>query len=274
MRKIKRSEYQKHAQVEGLLKGLTFDSRRHSRDHEAQADSMAVELMRNTKFDLSGALSTLALLDVIDTDTLNTAVCLPREFNAPEYPFRKKWIARNTGLLGDHAPANDTVMADSLKTHPACAKRIGLMTVLMRGWKQPVALKFAVDSAAFVSLKGKFRYETIEYAYLNDDYSRSLFLTLELLQKDPDDAYLVSQMGRLLNALYDAQKRHVLGKVTSLPSPEYPANYNLLLTFIQNLYLEDIAGIDYYYLKKHHPQLDGYTPFRTALEQSEKQMKN
>lgn len=274
LRNIKRSEYQKHGQVEGLIKGLTFGSRRHSRDHEAQADSMAVQLMRNTKFDLSGALSTLALLDRIDTDTLNTAVCLPQVFNAAEYPFRKKWIARSTGLLGSHALVTDTTMADSLKTHPDCNKRIGLLTTMMKGWKQPVAVKFAVDSAAFISLQHVFRYETIEYAYLNDNYTRSLFLTLELLQKNPDDAYLVSQTGRLLNGIYSAQKGHTLSKVTDLPSPGLPGNYNLLLQFVQNLYLEDIAAIDYYYLKKHHPQLDGYAPFKTALEQSEKQMKN
>jgi len=274
LRNIKRSQYQKHEQVEGLLKGLTFNSRRHSRDHEAQADSMAVQLMRNTKFDVTGAYSTLALLDVIDTDTLNTAVCLPQVFNTAEYPFRKKWIARSSGLLGGHALVTDTTMADSLKTHPDCTKRTGLLKTMMNGWKQPVAVKFAVDSATFVSLQHVFRYETIEYAYLNDNYTRSLFLTLELLQKSPDDAYLVAQTGRLLNGIYGAQKGHTLSKVTDLPSPAYPGNYNLLLQFIQNLYLEDIAAIDYYYLKKHHPQLDGYAPFKTALEQSEKQMKN
>jgi Zn-dependent protease with chaperone function len=274
LRKIKRSEYQKHEQVQTLVKGLTFDSRRHSRDHEAQADSMAVELMRNTKFDLSGALSTLALLDVIDTDTLNTSSCLPRVFNSPEYPFRKKWIVRSTGLLGDHALITDSTMADSLKTHPDCVKRIGLLTVLMKGWKQPGAVKFGIDPATFTSLKNIFRCETIEYAFLTDNYTRSLFLTLELLQKDPDDAYLVAQTGRLLNGIYGAQKGHTLSKVTDLPSPAYPSNYNLLLQFMQNLYLEDVAAIDYYYLKKHHPQLDGYALFKAAFEQSERQMKN
>ena len=274
LKKIKRSEYQKHQQVEGLIKGLTFNSRRHSRDHEAQADSMAVQLMRNTKFDPSGALSTLALLDVIDTDTLNTAVCLPQVFNSTEYPFRKKWVARSTGLLGGHALVTDTSMADSLKTHPDCTKRIGLLKTLMKGWKQPVAVRFAVDSVTFRGLQHVFRYETIEYAYLNDNYTRSLFLTLELLQKDPDDAYLVAQTGRLLNGIYGAQKGHTLGKVTDLPSSGYPANYNLLLQFIQNLYLEDVAAIDYYYLKKYHPKLDGYASFKTAFAQSEKQMKN
>jgi hypothetical protein len=274
LRKIKGSEYRKHEQVQNLVKGLTFDSRRHSRDHEAQADSMAAQLMRNTRLALSGALSALNLLDVIDTDTLNISVCLPRMFNAAEYPFRKKWIAHDNGLLGGHAQIKDTTMADSLKTHPDCKKRIAMLTGVMKGWVQPAAGRFAVDSATFVSMRNVFRYETIEYAYLSEKYTRSLFLTLELLQADAGNAYLVAHMGRLLNSLYTAQKAHTLGKVIELPSPGYPANYNLLLQFVQNLYLEDLAAINYYYLKKYHPQMDRYLPFRNAYEQSEKLIKN
>jgi Zn-dependent protease with chaperone function len=274
LRRIKRSEYQKHAKVQSLVKGLTFDSRRHSRDHEAQADSLAVQLMRNTGFALSGSLSALALLDVIDADTLNTSVCLPAVFNTPEYPFRKKWIARNDGLLGGHVQVKDTAMADSLKTHPDCRRRIGWLTKLMDGWMQPAARKFVVDSATFAVLQKTFRYETIEYAFTANNYARSFFLTLELLQKTPGDAYLVTQIGRIFNGIYTAQKAHTLSKVVDLPSPDLPANYNLLLQFIQNLYLEDIASINYYYLKKYHPQMDVYAPYRNAYEQSERMMKN
>jgi hypothetical protein len=274
LRRIKRSEYQKHDRVQSLVKGLTFDSRRHSRDHEAQADSLAVQLMRNTGFALSGSLSTLALLDVIDIDTLNTSVCLPALFNAPEYPFRKKWIAKNDGLLGGHAQMKDTAMADSLKTHPDCQRRIGWLTRLMSGWTQAGARKFVVDSSMFTTLRKTFRYETIEYAFAANNYTRSFFLTLELLQKAPGDTYLVAQIGRLFNGIYTAQKAHTLSKVVDLPSPGLPANYNLLLQFIQNLYLEDIASINYYYLKKYHPQMDVYTPYRNAYEQSERLMKN
>jgi len=275
LRRIKRSEYQKHEQVQKLVKGLTFDSRRHSRDHEAQADSLAVQLMRNTGFALSGALSTLALLDVIDADTLNTSVCLPAVFNAPEYPFRRKWIVKSEGLLGGHAQIRgDSVLADSLKTHPDCRRRIGWLTQLMSGWMQPGAGKFVVDSPTFIMLQKTFRYETIEYNFATNNYTRSFYITLELLQKAPDDPYLVTQIGKLLGGIYTAQKAHTLSKVVDLPSPDLPANYNLLLQFVQNLYLEDIASINYYYLKKYHPQMDVYTPYRTVYEQSERLMKN
>jgi Zn-dependent protease with chaperone function len=268
LRKIKGSEYRKNEQLEKLVKGLTFDSRRHSRDHESQADSMGVELMRNTRFDLSGARTTLALLDVIDADTLNTAACLQQLFNAKNYPFQKKWIAREEGLLGGHARIKRDGLEDSLKTHPDCQTRIQLLAPLIGRRSSGNSLKFAVDSSTFQKLKYIFRYEVIEYAFRSEDYARSFYCTLDLLQQIPDDAYLVAQVGRLLNAIYAAQKAHRLSKVVDLPSPDYPSNYNLLLQFIQNLYLEDIAAISYNYLRQYHPQMDHYTQYKKAYEQS------
>ena len=274
LHKIKGSDYHKREQLQSLVKGLTFDSRRHSRDHEAQADSMAVQLMRNTTFGVHCALTALAVLNNIDKDSLDIGSILPAMFNAPEFPFRKKWLMHDEGLLGGHAKFANEEMADSLKTHPDCEKRILILEKHMKGWTQSAASQFVVDSITFVSLKNQFRYETIEYAYISLNYSESLFLTLGLLQTRPKDIYLVTQVGKLLTSIYAAQKSHILSKVTNLPSPGYPANYNLLLQFIQNLYLEDLAAISYYYLRQYQSSMDHYTPYKNAYQQSEKLVKN
>lgn len=269
LRKIKGSEYRKRERVDELVKGLTFDSRRHSRDHESQADSMGLEILRHTRFDLSGSLSAMALLDVIDQDTLNTGVCLEFSFNSANYPFRKKWIAKPSGLLGGHAELQQGGHEeDSLKTHPDCPMRIKLLSALIGKGDPGGTLKFAVDPVKFENLKTICRYETIEYAYTSDLYTRSLYLSLGFLQANPSDPYLVAQVGKLMNGLYAAQKEHRLSKVADLPAPVYSPNYNTLLQFIQNLYLEDIAGISYNYLSRYHPQLDGYTSFKSAYVQS------
>ncbi len=268
LRKINGSEYRKREQLQKLVKGLTFDSRRHSRDHESQADSMAVELMRPTRFDLTGALTALALLDTIDSDSLNTAACLQQTFNAKNYPFQKKWLAKEEGLLGGHARLETDKQADSLKTHPDCTLRIKLLTPQVNSGRTAGASKNVVDPATFESLKKTFRYEIIEYAFASDDYSESLYYTLQLMQGNPSDPYLVAQTGRILNGVYAAQKTHTLSKVVDLPSPGTPPHYNLLLQFIQNLYLENIASINYNYLSQYHPQLDDYQPFKTAYNQS------
>ena len=85
--------------------------------------------------------------------------------------------------------------------------------------------------------------------------------------------YGVAQVGRVLNGLYRAQKEHTLSKVADLPSPDNPANYNALLQFVQNLYLEDLASINYYFLRAYHPRLDNYTLFKKAYEESAKSVR-
>jgi Zn-dependent protease with chaperone function len=266
LRKVKYTEYRKKDQLEHLVKEMAFDSRRHSRDHEAQADSMGVELMRHTGFDLRGSLTTLELLDGIDKLDFDMKACLQQVFNAREYPFRAKWLNEETGLLGGHARLRETELSDSLKTHPACKQRIAALTALVLVSSGGRA--YITDSLAFLALQERFRYEVIEYAYASDEYSESLFIALQLLGERPGDAWLVAHIGRLLNGLYAAEKGHRLSKVADLPSPEYPANYDLLLQFIQNLHREDLAAVSYYFLLPWHPKLDGNYFFKAAFEES------
>jgi len=272
LRKIKGSEYRKSEQLESLVKGLAFDSRRHSRDHEAQADSMAVILMGPTRYDPSGALTTLALLDGVDKDSMNVENRLQEVFDSKDYPFKKKWLKHDDGLLGGHARLREEELSDSLKTHPSCPLRIKLLTPMVQAGRHAQA-GAVVDAAKFAALQERFRYEVIEYAYASDDYSESLFLSLELLPARPADGYLVANIGRVMNGLYRAQKGHRLSKVADMPSPGYPSSYNALLQFIQNLYLEDIASISYNFLGPWHPQLDGVVLFRNAYEESVKNVK-
>ncbi len=277
LRKIRDAEYHKRVELERLTKGLTFDSRRHSRDHEAQADSMGVELMLHTPFAAQGALTTLSLLDGIDKNDFDMGASLRQNFDAKEYPFQKKWLNRETGLLGGHAQVQEEEISDSVKTHPSCKARMELLRPVVQGrgggggtgpGAQQGGRRYVIDSVKFAGLQERFRYETIEYAYANEEYTESLFLSLQLLQSRPFDAYLIAHTGRLLNGLYQAQKGHRLSKVVDLPSPEYPANYNLLLQFVQNLYLEDIAAINYYFLSPWYPRLDGSIVFKSAYAES------
>ena len=269
LRKIKNTEYGKRQQVDDLMKGLTFNMRRHGRDHESEADSMAIEFMRHSRYDISEALTTLALLDSIDTDSLNMSACLQKMFNAKEYPFQKKWIAKEEGLLGGHAQLKkEEPLSDSLKTHPDCKLRIQFLTPMINRYQAKNGLKNIVDKANLNELRNTFSYEIIEYAYTSENYTRSLYYTIELWQNKSSDPYLVTQVGKIFNGFYAAQKTHKLGKLIDLPSPFYPADYNLLLQFIQNLYLENFSSISYYFLKQYNSQLGNYSPFTNAYNTS------
>src|SRR6201999_3299827 len=102
-------------------------------------------------------------------------------FDFTAYPFRKKWLNREEGLLGGHAKLTTDELADSLKTHPDCPERIRVLTPLVaRASKKAGA--FGVDTVKFASLKELFRYEVIEYSCIDSEYTESLFLTLQLLR--------------------------------------------------------------------------------------------
>jgi hypothetical protein len=128
--------------------------------------------------------------------------------------------------------------------------------------------KNVIDSAKFRHLAKLFRYEIIDYAYSSGNYSRSLYYTMEFIREKPSDPYLVSNTGRLLNAIYFAQKEHRLSKFVDLPAPAYAPHYNQLLQFVQNLYLENIASISYHYLDRFQQKLNDYQPFKDAYNAS------
>jgi len=269
LRKIKKTDYGKREAVEKLTKGITFNSRRHSRDHEAQADSMGLALLLNTRFNPSGAIKTLAILNDIDKDTIDIEACLRKELNVSGYPFQNRWITKNTGLLGGQAKLKkDVTLEDSLKTHPDCEARMELLKPAIGN--TPGKQDYVVNREMFDTLRQAFKYEIVEYAFTSDNYTYSLHNALLLLQQYPQDPYLVTQIGRVMNGCFTAQKTHTLGKYIELPAPYQPAGYNVLLQFIQNLYLEDFAGIGFNYLKAHAAQLSSYPGFQKQFDLSSK----
>ena len=267
LKNIKKAEYGKRVELENLLKGLTFNSRRHGRLHESEADSMAIEFMKNTRFEMSEALSTLALLDSIDADTLKIDLTLQKMFDFKEYPFRKKWIAKEEGLLGGHAILQwDETVADSLKTHPDCQKRIQILEPHIQQYATTIKVLNPVNADKFNELTHRFKYEIIEHSFVSDNYTKSLLHTIELLKEYPADPYLVTQVGKIFNGLYNAQAKHTLSKVIDLPAPYFEPNYNLLLQFIQNLYKEDFAAIGFHFLNQYAAQMENYPAFKDTYQ--------
>ena len=99
LKKIKNKSYNKTEELNKLIKQFSFSSGRHSRYKEAEADSLGVVFMKNTRFDIAESLASLAMLDSIDNDTYNVSETLQNTFNSVDYHFQKKWLAKEEGLL-------------------------------------------------------------------------------------------------------------------------------------------------------------------------------
>lgn len=263
LKEIKKTEYQKREAFENLTKGFAFKSRRHSREYESQADSMALEFMKNTDFDLSESMTCMALLDTADTDKYNFELNLQRTFNFQAYAFKSSWLEQED-LLTMTAEKNKKE-EDSLKTHPDCKIRIGKLSDQIRKINKPGGRKFLSDATEFESLKSAFDLEIIEYCFQSGQISRALYFSLEMLNHYPDNPYLHAMVGRCLNQFYIYQKNHELNKIVDLPSNDHKKNYNDLLHFIGNLRLTEIAALSYYYLQQFESKDQNNEYFVAAL---------
>jgi len=265
---IQKSGYRQNSQLEALTKTLTFRSRRHSRSSEQAADSMALELLKNTPYDVAEALTCLQLLDSADRDKYNTPLALEQQFQFAAFPFKTRWLQSDELQFIKTENAKIAEEADSLKTHPDCAKRIAALTARVEQYKKPDAKKFLVSTQLFQNLIQQFDFEIIEHCYQSKQTSRALYFSLQLLPHYPNNAYLAATIGQCLNAFYTAQKAHELGTLTELPNAAFDANYNSLLQLIQNLRLPEISALAYHFLKERENNFNSDERFVNALIQS------
>jgi hypothetical protein len=271
LKSIKRAEYNQKAKLEKLALGLTFDSRKHSRYKESEADSMAIVLMSRTKFDNTEAVNLLGLLDTLDKEHFDAEKCLRNIFNSKEYPFKNSWVEKEEGLLGGHAKIKeDEKLADSLKTHPDCKSRIDIVKKLLEKYKQNTAQKSFINPTLFNALNEQLQLENIAYYMEKKSYSTAFYYCLRYLEKTPHNPFVITTIGNLFNEFYDAQKKHRLGSVTSMPNPDNDASFNSVLQFIQNLNLDDFKPICYNFLKSREAEYSKYPEFSKALNEAKK----
>lgn len=262
IRAISRSEYGRTEKAMQLLKGMVFSSRRHSRMHESQADSLALVYLRNTAYDAREALRCLALLDEVDAEKYPQTPDLKKMLNTPEYPFKDSWLQSEPTLFGGVKKKEEVWNEDSLKTHPDCQKRISLVE----------NQDFAADRKKFVQPEPRFKtmveiadFEVIQSLSDGGDYGACLYQTLLLLDKYPDNVYLHAIIGHCLYEIYQAQKEHTLGNHVEQPSGETPAPYKTVLTFIHNLRARELANLGWHYLNSRKDRFGQQEGFLFAL---------
>jgi len=253
LKKIDKAEYNRNHQLDKLALHLGFKNRRHNREHERSADSMALELMKNTPFDIKEAISCLSILDVADNEKYYTSLQLDQLWNFTSFPFKRRWLEANTlkFVSSQEEKAKNKVLEDSLKTHPDCQVRIASLEKMMTDLSQKGAKAFLVDEQKFHSLKRSFDFQVLESSFAANKVSTCLYTALQMHKADPSNSYVNGMIGKCLARIYTAQKQHELGKIIELPNAAFDEEYNKLLHLLQNIRLSDLAAINYYFMEAH-----------------------
>ncbi len=272
LKRLAKTEYGANKQLEQLGKSVMFNSRKHSRDNEAAADRYAFNFLKRTGYDCNAINSCLALLDKIDDSLRYQPLALQQLFDFPDYLFKKKWVQNETSIFSD-LKETDTPSSkkekDSLKTHPDCAKRIALLTdsiqAVVTGGK-----KFIVNEPVFKQLKKDFSIEIEEECYRQDNLSRNLYYSLQLMQDEHTKQRGIYAVARSLNKLYELQKNHKLGTTREMETKGFPEDYNLLLRLLDRLRLDELANLNYYFCKQYESLMKGYPGFDQEMHTTQK----
>lgn len=259
----------KHSDT-SIVRGVKYrvPNYRHDREQEFAADSLALEWLKNTSFDVREALTALLLLDNVDRDKYEGEPGLNQAFEFKEFPFEALWT-KEKPLLRDTAVAINKVAErteeDSFKTHPHCSVRIKHLETRVGQYHRSNSKTFVINEALFKKLQLDFDYEIIEYCFRTGNVSRSLYYTLQMLPGNRSDAYLVSSTGRCLNEIYKAMKAHTLSKIVDPVTSSNDKKYNKLTRYIHQLRLSDVASISYFYLLVYQRELSVHEDFLEAL---------
>ncbi|MGZ5222425.1 MAG: M48 family metallopeptidase, partial [Chitinophagaceae bacterium] len=270
LRRLSKTQYGANRQLEELTKSFVFSSRRHNRENEAAADRLAFSFMKKTGYDCNAIKTGLELLDKVDDSLVFKPLALEQVFNFSGYPFRKKWIQKESSIfsqLNENDSPRSVKEKDSLKTHPDCDKRIALLSDSLQA-VAGTGKKFMVDEQLFNQLKKDFFIEMAEQCYRDKNLSRNLYYSLLLLQSE-NMPVAVYSVARCLNQIYDLQKDHQLGQKLDTENKSYPEEYNLLLRMLGRLRLDEIADLNYHFGKQYEMTMKGYSAFEKELKKAQ-----
>ncbi len=252
LKAIAKKKFGVNKELDKLSKAVVFDSRKHSRTHESEADYYAFKFLRNSLFNMNGIISCLEVLDKTSDSSFFAPLKLEIVLKNDDYPFKKRWIEEESSIFSEINIKKDTSNKkeiDSLKTHPDCKKRITLLKDSVAKFAKNNQPYFITNQANFNKIKEKFLMEGIEYCYTSNNLSRNLYYALSLLQQQQEKPFAVYSIARCLNILYDKQKNHHLGEAIDDENKFFDADYNLVLKMLSKLRLPEIADLNFNFCK-------------------------
>jgi len=239
---VKRSEYLQYSRLKEIMKNLKLSMNRHSREHEFEADSLALIFYLRAGYRPEGSLETMDVLDGADSSLYKNAIDLRKHFTFRDFPFKDSWLSYTAPTAWIRSSGDAEL--DTSRTHPDCMLRKESLR------RQLLRKGIAVDphSRGTTSVVHQVaRFEVVESAIHFKKYGLSLYMALQLLREYPSNAYLHGQVVNSLFQIYLSQKAHELGKVVELPDSRFGDPYNRFLTFIHQLRLSELSFLAYHY---------------------------
>lgn len=250
-KEIRRQKYNQYDKAFDILKNLMYTNSKKHRKHESEADSLGYELFKKTKYpktEFVKALDIMAELDSLPTIKLSEAI-YKQVFNLPKQPFKQEWMKKEDFGGYNYNHYKDKIDKDSIESHPEMVERI--LKLKKAFPKSSETSNIIIDNLEFKKLQRIARKEDVANLNYLEKYGLSVYLALHRLQKEPNDNYYNSWIGKNFKALYNAKKKYQFNRyVDRLIPKEQDGNYQQFLSFLWNLNLNEMKNIADHYTNK------------------------
>jgi hypothetical protein len=223
---------------------LIYGISKYNRENEFKADSMALVLLRNANYSESDAFVTLDILKKAQSPKYDIGAELFMPLHASKYPFQDYWLNDRLSAYSKKYMGTFLYAADSVETHPA----IDLRKKVLAGYVKNAA-HVAVRSQEFAKTITEIAaFETVESAFRNKEYDLSLYHALQLLNRHPHNAYLVSRIGKIFTDLYVARSMNRFEHYVSRYTINYSDELKMINGLLYNLTQEELGEVAYHFL--------------------------
>jgi len=257
---IRNAKYNKLDRAQEFARQYTYVFANHSRAKERAADSMAIVLLQKSRYDIRQGAGLLDLLQKNDTDSIQ--VDYARFLGSAGYAINPERLQNSKYSISFGHKKSMTYDQDSVKTHPDIPARMAFIEQTVEKMKRSDSVeKFIVSATAFDSIKRAAKYEIIESYITNKRYAAAAYYTLNLLQDQPRNNYLIGKAAFILRDIVNAVKNHTIQDHIPIESEENALAYNQLLRLIDRTTLAELTQLYNNFLTNYaanltnHPEL-------------------
>lgn len=247
-----RQKFKQNKAHQQLLINIPYNSNFHSPHNEIEADNLALQFISKAGYDVAEAVRALQILHTVDEEKYTANIDIQAEFNRELYPFQAAWLESENPLSAffeKDEQSTAEISKENYQTHPQPLQRAMQLKEQLANYPpgniniQPVsAHDRAITQADFDYVLSAYHYKMYGYA---------IYQALQLEQHYPEHAFLVGIIGACMGEMVDAIDDHEQGILLDHRSPEYSENYNLLLTFLNNLSMNEMANVSYQYVRTY-----------------------
>lgn len=252
---LKKEKYSVSDKALALFRERLYEKGNKAKQQEFQADSLGYVMYRKTNYSKSEYLSAMKLMQRYDSikPTGLSETAYRKYFDLPTQPFNEKWLQKEDFSSYDYSKFTEKIDRDSTASHPEIEARIARILSLFPEVKSETKA-YNPNPELYKKLAKVAYLETVPNLYFNEDYGLSIYAALLYLERDKVNTDFFSEwLGKSFTKIYEARKNYTLNRYLDRVSPqEQSESYQLFLSFMWNLNLDEIKKIADFYSSKNH----------------------